>query len=156
MQLKYYSFYPYENPGYKLVHRKPKRNDCNLSKSAVDLAFQLYPAAICETVDHERSISEFIADCWEAMDMPQYRTDYNPGDVSYIDPVYHVKVIPTQHFYGATNSLDGVYVIDDVYYTIDSGEVVSYISLVEAINAIAWRWGADNYTKGINYQLENL
>lgn len=157
MRLKYYSYYPYEDPEYKVVPRTPKKGDSNLSKHAVDLAFRLYPAALCESMKEVDAIT-FVEHCFEAMDRPDARLDYCPGDISYQDKNYDVIVVPTEHFYGATNSNDGVYVVEENgverFFTIDSLDGVeehkSWKNAIYHITHSGWHI-AEGYTKGIDY-----
>lgn len=125
MKLEYYSVYPYKAEDFKRGH-----DECG---SYYDMPFRLYHAATCEGIGN--SISQFILDCWEVMDMPSCKGIDNIHQPYMLDGI---NVIPTKHFYGATNSCDGVYVINNKYYIIDySCDVKEYSSFEEAFNIIA-------------------
>ena len=104
MELIYYSYYPYKDPNKVLV-KDENGNDLWAQP------FRLYKAAVCKSLIDFQSEEDFIRACFEAMDSPEYRIQNYKKGKSYKDGDYGVEVIPTRHFYGATNDYDGVFVI---------------------------------------------
>ena len=108
MELTYYSYYPYNDPNRKdvtVVDENGYENDL------WGQPFRLYKAAVCRSLVDFQSEEDFVKACFEAMDCPEYRiSDYESGK-PYKDDLYGIEVTPTEHFYGATNSYDGVFVI---------------------------------------------
>lgn len=115
MNCVYYSRYPYEADDFKVVDAE--KYGCKWRGSAYDMPFRLYKAAICE--GNYTNAVYMVKDLFEALDMPQYKGVKNcmkPFKLKYSEKL--IKVHPTKNYYGATNSMDGVYVIDEKYYIV--------------------------------------
>jgi len=105
MKLEYFSCYPFNDPK-AITIRDEERGDLE------GRPFRLYHAATCESIIDFKSEEDFVRACYEAMDRPDCRIDdYKEGE-PYEDIEYGVKVIPTKHFYGATNTMDGIFCSD--------------------------------------------
>lgn len=151
MKLKYYSWYPWKAEDYKRVTIPPKGND-DYERTMLDMPFRLYLAATCE--GESRSISEFISDCYEAMDRPDARFEWVPSKGAYLDTTYNVLVTPTKHFYGATNSYDGIYEINNLYYATGWEGTKCFSDLKSAILFVArYQHQSEMFLKGIDYTL---
>lgn len=146
MKLIYYSCYSYEADDFKVVDNPNGRGD------ALDMPFRLYKAAECEG-DFD-DVPEFIMACWEVMDMPSCKNVddiHKPYTLKHYDGT-EVKVTPTKYFYGATNSCDGVYVVNNKYYIIKWSDVVWCPSFEDAFNEIAQK-EAKFYLKGDKFDI---
>ena len=133
-RLTYYSKYPYERQGgCKYVSKEGEKS------TYYDFPFQLYKAAECETTVESLSNTQFVKNCFEAMDCPNYRNVEYDDSGNYLDKDYNVKVSPTKHFYGATNSDDGIYELKDGHTT--SYLVMHYNGTVKSFNS--WKEAVD-------------
>lgn len=118
------------------------------------LPLRVYLAAECESLI-ETTVEDFLWNCFEAMDRPDARFDLDLQKMPevYTDEFYQVKVYPKKYFYGATNSLDGVYEVDGKYYTIDCvDDIIQHDSLKDAIDCIAEDHWLHCSRYGVEYQ----
>ena len=109
MELIYYSYYPYEDPDYRIVKDEDGNDLCAQP-------FRLYKAAVCKSLIDFQSEEDFVLACFEAMDSPDCRIKGYQTGKPYKDSDFGVEVFPTKHFYGCTNSADGVYCINHTNY----------------------------------------
>lgn len=121
MELTYYSYYPYKDPEFRRT--KEGNNDLCVQP------FRLYKAATCKALTEFDSEEAFVEACYEAMDCPEYRIENYKKRHSYKDTEYDIEVIPTEHFYGATNSDDGVFYFPEsgrsyIFTMLDDGPVI--------------------------------
>ncbi len=147
MKLIYYSYYPYNDPEFKIVEDEDGNDLYNLP-------FRLYRAATCHTMSANiNSNEEFVMACFEAMDRPDAR-GFNPKK-SYTDG--DITVYPTKDFYGATNTRDGVYAVESShgstrYYVISREGVIECHDWYNAVLSI-YLFKAKGYsTKLINFE----
>lgn len=104
----YYSMYPYTAEDFRVVEDPEGCGD------AFDMPFRLYKAAECS--GNDAHVLAFLHRCWEVMDRPDCK---GVDDIHSPYELDGVSVIPTKHFYGATNSRDGVYEVDNAFYVIN-------------------------------------
>lgn len=150
MKAVYYSkYFDKREGGYSFVHKEGDISTyCNFP-------FQLYRAAVCKDLSDERYVPAFIRRCYEAMDMPGYRIgNYTHGE-PYEDSDYKVRVTPTKHFYEATNSYDGVFVIDNKYYVIGMEGIRSFQTWEAAVDFVFHKTERpEHWLQGIIYKRE--
>lgn len=148
MECIYYSAYPYKAKDFKKVDAA--KHGCKWRGTAYQMPFRLYKAAICETTNVFTEV-EFVKQLWEVLDMPNYK---GIEDITKKFTLDGIEVTPLEHFYGATNSNDGVYVINDHFYTIGMGGVKRHISWEDAFDWVFQEKGR-TYLCGKDYTREN-
>ena len=147
MKCVYYSYYPYESDDFKVVDAES--HGCDWTGSAFDMPFRLYKAAVCD--GEFSSAEDFVSACFEALDMPHYK---GVIDFHKLFKLYDVHVSPTKHLYGATNSMDGVYLVNDIFYAVNNrGEVIKYNTWHEAVDAVRLHLHG-GYIQGVDYSME--
>ena len=107
--------------------RKEKRvnakdYNCKWHGDAMLTEFRLHKAARCESINPNVSVSEFLLNVYEVLDMPNLKGIEDYHNSYALDGI---NVFPTSKLYGATNPNDGVYEIDGRYYTIGHGEEIT-------------------------------
>jgi hypothetical protein len=91
------------------------------------------------------------------MDRPDVRMglDLKKMPESYVDDYYQVKVYPKKHFYGATNTLDGIYVVDSKHYIVDDESVCECCSWENAVDVL-WKMAYRHYTEGTRVEYKPM
>lgn len=148
MKSIYYSAYPYKAKDFKKVDAS--EHGCKWRGTALDMPFRLYKSAICETTKVLTEV-EFVNELWEVLDMPNYK---GVKDITKKYKLNDINVIPLEHFYGATNSNDGVYVINNHFYTIATDGVKIHESWEDAFDAV-YREKGRTYLRKKDYTREN-
>lgn len=148
MKCIYYSCYPHANKDFKRNRVNASDYGCDWSGDALLMTFRVYRAAWCISVDKNVSVSEFLWNIYEALDMPNCK-DIEDYHKPYI--LDGVKVFPTSYLYGATNPNDGIYEIDGRYYTIGNGdEITTHPNWESAFKDVHVQRGR-YYLCGVNY-----
>ena len=146
MKCIYYSKYSHAADDRKIVDAKT--HGCNWTGDAMDMPFRLYKAAECES-DHENPV-KMVEDLFDALDMPRVDDKSKPFKVFYNK---EINVVPTKHYYGATNEVDGVYEIDGVYYVVFYDHIAKFYNWYSAVHKVA-KFGrnASYYLRGIDFK----
>ena len=145
MKCIYYSRYPYHANDFKKVDAK--EYGCDWTGDALDMPFRLYKAVEAEA--NTFSPKTMVEDLFEALDLPQVDDYHKPFNVFY---GHAFIVIPTKHYFGATNESDGVYEIDGQYYVICYDGIAQFSNWESAVRRVAmFENNSRYYLRGIDY-----
>lgn len=123
MELKYFSSYPYAREDLKEIE------PFDGHEALYDCKMTLNISAVCSSDIHTNP-QQFVMDCFESLDMPEYR---GYKGKKFYDKEYKISVAKKKHFYGATNWCDGVFVVNRMYFVVNYDGVHSFDSLSNAV-----------------------